>query len=566
MQRKPFLITALLVAVTLAGCLGDDGPADPQTGGQNVPLDSSDPFFAGAYYSPGTFDPSTLSPAIYDALPVEQVYVTMSDGIGIENGVYRPDTDEPTPVFINFSPYHGDTATTRGDGFGQYLIDNYVARGYTIVLSSIRGTGQSDGCFEVASDREAMDFREVVDFFAEQPWSNGMVGAGGKSYDSTTQNGMIAKFPTDNLRAVFHVSGITDMYEYTFHHGIPARIDSAAFTTVYGAGQGVHEYGIAGSAGGDGSLDDEDAESLLRLAGTACVDTAEGIANPVASTLVGLKTPYWQERDWTTSIGESDWDGSIFFYHGFHDWNVQPSHILPWLDNLPEQINTKVWLHQDRENSGHLYPMRADWNLTMLRWLDSELKGVDNGIWSEPGAELQGSDGVWRAEAEFPPERAVMTEFKPVEGNSVNEWEFAIAGDEGLRYSGAPHLSVMVSSISPDPIISAVLYRMDVDGVRHWINEGTFRGILSDDLTSVVGPFSSPPRAFSIDFYAQDDVLAPGESWVLVFNDTPQKVVAFDPQLEGNVFLMDTAVLQMPLVPTNHIVSPQPEPTECFAC
>ncbi len=564
MQRMPFVVITAMVAISFAGCLDDDHTIGPNTQ-QDLVVNVGDSFVDGSHYSNPGFDPMTLSAPVYGMLPVEQVYVTMSDGVRIENGVYRPDTDVPSPIFINFSPYHGDKAAARGDGFGQYLIDNFVPRGYTVILSSIRGTGQSEGCFEVASDREALDVKEVVDHFAAEPWSNGLVAAGGKSYDSTTQNGMIAKFPSDALRGIFHVSGITDMYEYTFHNGVPARIDSAAFTSRYALGQSTHEYGSpAGAAAGDASANDEDAESLMRLSGEGCTENANSFAMPAASTAAGLKTDYWIERDWTQFIADSTWDGSIFFYHGFHDWNVQPSHILPWLENLPEQIDAKVWLHQDRENLGHLYPMRADWNMTMLRWLDHELKGIDNHFWDEPKAELQGSDGLWRAEMEYPPQRAEWTAYSPA--GAATDWEVVIADDDGLRYSGAPRLTIEATLNNPDPVVSAVLYRMDASGTRHWINEGVMRAALSPHQEELAPVTPGETREFVLDFYAQENILAPGESWVISMTAPVQESIVSPAQEEGITYDMSTAVLELPLVPAGDIMEHQPAPTDCFAC
>ena len=71
---------------------------------------------------PEVFDPATLSEALFSILPAEEVWVqTTGDltsaeapGIRLHNAVFRPDTDEPVPVFINFSPYwEGRVDSTR---------------------------------------------------------------------------------------------------------------------------------------------------------------------------------------------------------------------------------------------------------------------------------------------------------------------------------------------------------------------------------------------------------------------------------------------------------------------
>lgn len=561
MQWKAFPILAVLVAVALAGCLGGDD--EPRDASAEILTADGDPFYDNATYRPNELDLDALSKPIHEILPVEEVWVPTSDATGtrIHNAVFRPDTDEPTPVFINFSPYFGDEAEDGGDAFSTYLIENFVPRGYTVVLSAIRGTGHSEGCFEVSSDRELQDLQEVVDFFAEQPWSNGMVGAGGKSYDSTPQNGMVAKYPTENLKTIFHVSGITDWYEYTFHNGVMARVDAAAFTARYAYGQGLHEYGGAG-AGAAGSTDDDDPESLARIAGdAACVEAPENVVVPVATAVVGAKTPYWVERDWTRTIGDTAWEGSIFFYHGLQDWNVQPSHILPWLENVPDTIDTKVWLHQNEENLGHVYPMRTDWNLTMLRYLDQELKGVDTGFWDEPRIQVEGSDDRWRTSPDWPL-AGEPTALEVGDGGVLLE-----ATDTAMRYGGAPTITATATPMIPDPVFTAVLYDEGPDGEREWRNEAVLRLVFRDSLETPSPVVVGQPVTFTTQFYPQDDVLEPGHRWVVEFQQAPDKSIPAPGQVEGLTVDASSATVDLVLAEAGEGLSPQqPVPTNCFAC
>jgi hypothetical protein len=111
-----------VVSLAFAGCLdggGDGAGGSPGDDAAEVP-----------------FDASILSPKLYDILPPEEVWVQTSGdltsgetGIRLNNAVYRPDTNETVPVFINFSPYWSDSAMERGDAFAQYMIDEYVPRG-----------------------------------------------------------------------------------------------------------------------------------------------------------------------------------------------------------------------------------------------------------------------------------------------------------------------------------------------------------------------------------------------------------------------------------------------------
>jgi X-Pro dipeptidyl-peptidase len=542
------VLSALLLAPALGGCLDGEDPDESVAG-----LPSLD----------------QLSQKVFSILPPEEVWVTTSatlttgeSGIRLHNAVYRPDTDEPVPVFINLSPYWADTAMAEGDAFAQYLIHEYVPRGYAVVLSAVRGTGHSEGCFEVASDRESLDFNEVVEHFANEPWSNGHVAAGGKSYDSTTQNGMIAKFPHTALKGIFHVSGITDMYSYTFAKGTPARADSASFTTYYGVGQSAGEY-VGGAAGGGGT-DDDSPESLARLAGEACAETPEGAANAGGSTVAGAKTPYWVERDWTRDIAASEWEGSIFFVHGLQDWNVQPSHIQPWLDEVRKNDGIRVlgWLHQwaDQDEfecepgNGHVYPMRTDWNETMLRWMDSILKGKDTGLEQLYGYDVQDTECRWRHDDVWPP--TVTLSLQASTGQAL------ALPDGPLRVSGVVGIDVEATSLTPDPVLTAVLYD-EAAGQRTWVGEAVLRGIYRESLEEPTPVQPGSAVAYRLETYPLDHVVEAGHRLVVEFGAVPDKSLALPTQVAGVTY--GEATLTVPIGDLE-LIEPQPVWMQCFAC
>ena len=575
MRWSSLAVALLATSLLLSGCFGgSEGDDDPAGTGDAARLP----------------DVSTLSQPIFDILPAEEVWVTASDalvgetGTRLHNAVYRPDTKEPVPVFINFSPYWGDTAMTKGDHFAQYMIDEYVPRGFAVVLSSIRGTSHSEGCFEIGSDRESLDVNEVVDFFANTEWSNGNIAAGGKSYDSTSQNGMVAKFPHPALKGLFHVSGITDMYRYTMHDGVPyGESRTISFTSTYYATQGLNEY--IGGAGGAGSVED-DPESLSRLAGDACPEAAEHFSEPSTSAFAGQKTPYWVERDWTRDIGSSSWNGSIFFVHGLQDWNVQPDHIQPWMDEVLAKgdIPVLAWLHQWTAGNrtggdGHVYPMRTDWNETMLRWLDGVLKGKETGLDLLYGFESHGTDFRFRRSATWPPVPARPIDLSALPASctsdcSLQELRLLEADGEALRLAGSPVLEVGFVANSPDPILSAVLYKDNSTG-RHWVGEGILRGIYRDSLEepSPITPTESYRARFAL--YPLDVIVEPGEKLVLALGaPTEQGTGRALDSLNGvqvypgdATYTLAGATLTASILPAAEgRPAVQPGWTTCFAC
>ncbi len=557
------LLSFLLVAAPLSGCLSSD--PNPAESSLNVDLDK-------------------LSDKLFEILPVEELWVEASDGKRLHTAVFRPDTNESVPVFINFSPYWGDTAELRGDAFGQYMIDEYVPRGYAVVLAAIRGTGHSEGCFQIAGDREIQDLYETIDYFASVDWSNGNVATGGKSYDSTPQNGLIAKMPHPALKAAFHVSGITDMYRYNYREGIPYA-SGPMFNTYYYL-QGTDEYGVSFlSEPTPENLMSEDPESLARLIDdVACTELPQMQASGVGSGITGLKDDYWIERDWTRTIGDSQWEGGLFFVHGLQDWNVKPDHILPWLELLPDQIEVKGWLHQwtTPGSGGHVYPMRSDWNQTMLRWLDHYLKGIDTGLMAEPAFDVQSSDGYWRQSDAWPPADATNTTIALAEngpmcldaGCSMQEVVLLEAGDEQLRYAGAPTVTLDVQIQSPDPWLNVQLFDESPTGDRTWVNEAVRRGIYPENLEAPATFAPGDVVQYTLEFYPQDDILEPGHKWVLVFGAGSRVALAKPTGIAvdnvefygpGDVFYrLDTAQVEIDLAATEP--GHQPNHIKCFTC
>ncbi|MFO1536067.1 MAG: CocE/NonD family hydrolase, partial [Thermoplasmatota archaeon] len=283
----------------------------------------------------GPSQPGFLSPQAFTIRAPETVMVpSAADGKRLEVVLYRPDTAERVPVYVNFSPYWGDTAAREGDAFSKYFIHEYVPRGYAVALASVRGTGHSEGCFQIGGDLELKDAYDVVDFLSKQPWSSGNVGAGAKSYDATTQNGLVAKFPHPALKTLFHVSGITDMYRYNGKDGV-SYANGLSFTPHYAVSEGTDEYGIPQAGSGGGSPMDESPQSLARLVDDlACPELARHAQSGEGTAASGLKDAYWQERDWIHFLPQSSWNGSVLFVHGFQDWNVKPDHADPWLQEL----------------------------------------------------------------------------------------------------------------------------------------------------------------------------------------------------------------------------------------
>src|SRR5688572_22549794 len=124
---------------------------------------------SGAEAAPLVFAPRGLST---DRFPVattpQRIDVVAHDGIKLHARVFRPDTaSDPswkTPVILVHSPYY-DGLLLGDDKRSMDIVERFTPKGYTVVLSDLRGTGNSGGCGEQDGPNQAKDFATLVEHF-----------------------------------------------------------------------------------------------------------------------------------------------------------------------------------------------------------------------------------------------------------------------------------------------------------------------------------------------------------------------------------------------------------------
>lgn len=345
---------------------------------------------------------STIPDGPYSyASPATQTFVA-SDGTEISYAVFMPNVPAGTrvPVIVSAGPYFGLTeepvnvpSTSRFTGF---LVDNYVSHGYAVVPVNIRGTGLSGGCMELMSFREAKDLDELVTFLANEPWSTGNIAMAGKSYDGGTP-WMVAQFGNPALKTIIPLAGVTDQGDLMYHRGAAQFRGPLFHSVVY------WPFGL----GLDGTYDPGYRPLDKRVENLVCPEMVEGQALGVYSAYTGdtqnvpVLTDYWQERAFRER-SLANYDGSVFIVHGLQDWNVIPSQVVPFFNDITG--TKKIMLGQ----WGHHYPdegaatNRNDFAQILKGWFDRELKGIptDTG----PVAEVADANGgTWRAYPQWPP-------------------------------------------------------------------------------------------------------------------------------------------------------------------
>ncbi len=106
---------------------------------------------------------------------------------------------------IGMSGYNDLVGALRGGELQTFAVDpQLVKSGYAQLVVDVRGTGTSQGTWQVFGEREQQDTVEVIDWASKQGWSNGRIGMAGVSYSAINQLQAGARRPPA-LKALFPV-------------------------------------------------------------------------------------------------------------------------------------------------------------------------------------------------------------------------------------------------------------------------------------------------------------------------------------------------------------------------
>jgi len=151
---------------------------------------------------------------------LQNVLISMSDGIRIAADVYLPDAAGCHPAVLYMGPYRKDDFFIRiGAGVGYPSL--YTDHGYAFVIADVRGTNNSEGITRLMFDaREQRDGYEMVEWIAKQPWCNGRIGMTGTSYGFWTSLLTAAQNPP-HLKTVVPLYGSVSTYYIFYEGGLP---------------------------------------------------------------------------------------------------------------------------------------------------------------------------------------------------------------------------------------------------------------------------------------------------------------------------------------------------------
>ncbi|WP_405490278.1 CocE/NonD family hydrolase [Nocardia sp. NBC_00511] len=417
-----------------------------------------------AHAEPGDADPAAAWTAAQDGPPrypgvhVDwDVPITMSDGTVLKANVYRPMdaaghiVDSPLPAVVNMTPYTKlvymlldsalsipglsdaaidlinrfdlfDLNGTPFSGLGDQIkaLSGGVLRtisadrklvqsGYTEIVADVRGTGFSEGSWQVFGEREQLDTAEIAQWAAAQPWSDGKIGLAGVSNGGISALQGAEQRPP-SVQAVFAVEPGSDLLRDTVFPGGGFDI---GFVPIWLSAVNIGKWlpDLASLANGQFDwkwLADRVAspitflDTLIRALFVPSVDALpddmKSILDPDGPLRQGL-------------TGHPDRiEVPTFVVGGWHDIfaNSEPEII----NSIPLPAEQKKLLMGDWYHismGGGLGVAGAPPRIDVLQraWFDKWLKGIDNGIDRYSPATLFQQGGGWTTSDQFP--RAGMT-------------------------------------------------------------------------------------------------------------------------------------------------------------
>ena len=353
----------------------------------------------------------------YDMIIERDVMVPMRDGVKLACDVYRPaSTGEAVarafPVILERTPY-GKGNTSRSEisrqqpehpKSRQEVAAFFVPHGYVVVYQDCRGRYGSEGVFRKYLD-EATDGYDTCAWLVQQPWCNGRIGTMGLSYAAHTQVALASLNPP-GLAAMF--------------------VDSGGFSNAYQSGirqGGAFELKQATWAYNNALKSPSVMADPQRRAALAAVDLQQWFSRmpwkPGHSPLTAA--PEYEDylfEQWTHGTFDDYWAQPGLYAAGWyeHAADVPQVHMSAWYDPYartatenyqglvtrkrgPVRLILGPWTHGNRSYSyagdvefgpaatldDNLAP---DFLTLRWRWFERWLRGVDNGVDTEPAVRV----------------------------------------------------------------------------------------------------------------------------------------------------------------------------------
>jgi X-Pro dipeptidyl-peptidase len=460
------------------------------------------------------------------------------------------------PTVLIMSPYQAvlgmyseETEDARIFEAADCMIPFLFKRGYAVVLADMRGTHNSDGCFDYGGPGDQQDGYAVVQWIARRPWSNGKVGMYGVSHVGMSQYSAAVAAPPA-LKAIIPVEPISSFYRYLYNGGVHYETNVAT--------PPAYDYGVAGPPPTNAAA--------ANFGPNLLSSTCNLPKTPDLMSLDGDFTSYWHARDYARLAKRIK--AAVFHVHGTLDQNVKMDHFTSMWKALeeahvPRKALIGPWKHSE--------PDVDYWHLTALRWFEHWLHGNDTGMMREPKVTMISSNHVVRTASSFPGpvKRSVLyassgeltahpssgtASYTDVPGMQrqmmMNAEGARLMYDSApvattTRIVGVPVVDLHARIDKPDTNFAALLYDIAPDGTTTYVTRGYIDAKHRSGLSR--GTNVQPGRAleYRIELLAQDYIVRPRHMLRLLLASTDScqwQVDAGPPGCESSGVVSDATV------------------------
>ncbi|HWH08330.1 MAG TPA: CocE/NonD family hydrolase C-terminal non-catalytic domain-containing protein, partial [Candidatus Thermoplasmatota archaeon] len=273
---------------------------------------------------------------------------------------------------------------------------------------------------------------------------------------------------------------------------------------------------------------------------------------------------FWMERNYVKDVANAT--APMLYAHGFLDENT-PMSLVPDFYNAYPGVK-RMWLQQH----GHGVPGSFEaYHLHVHRWLDHFMLGLDNGALDLPPVVLQDNRGKYHALPEWPLRDAPsltlhlgpgsLAPERPDEGRlswrdgSLEEVRGAHVPQPGtyLRFtseplpedvhvSGAPRVTLVVSSTARDTQLDVLLYAMDEKGTLTFVTRGYQDARHRESLAEGRDVTPGEEATYAFVLHARDHHLPAGTRLVLDLTSVDKYVVPDAPGATNTLVLGESRI------------------------
>ncbi len=335
-----------------------------------------------------------------DIILERDVPVKLRDGVTIYTDIFRPNDDLPHPAIMAMSPYgkeigsqwlddtpnHAGIPMEASSGLQKFEGPDpayWCNHGYVIMNPDVRGAYHSEGIILFFGSDYGRDGADIVEWAAQQPWSNGKIGMSGNSWLAISQGFTAAQRP-EHLAAIAPWEGLSDCGREVATRG----------------GVQMPEF--------------------VKMLSDSFASTENGGIEDVITEMCEHPTmnAWWEDKE--ADLESIDIPAYIVASY------TSPIHTYGTLEGYRRISSKEKWLRihntgewDDYYHKGHTEELR--------KFFDHYLKGIDNGWENTPKVRVSvlnpgGKDIVDRVEEEFPiPRTQYQRLYLDAARNSLNK-------------------------------------------------------------------------------------------------------------------------------------------------